>query len=70
MKPSARQGNSEQQSIRVEELRAGDMVDLESEHALVIMVEKADQRHVLVAYEGREQIDYPIGTTLSIKARS
>ena len=62
--------NRPTQSIPVEKLRAGDLVVLGTESAEVVLVERADARHVLVAYQGRDDIDYPAGTQLSIQSRA
>jgi hypothetical protein len=56
--------------VPVEQLRAGDTVALERQLARVILVENADQKHVLVAYEGRDNVDYRVGTKLRITSRA
>ncbi len=70
MKTAKKPVNPKRRSIPVEQLRAGDTVELDSEDALVVMVEKADPQHVLVAYENRDEIEYSPGATLCLKARS
>jgi len=70
MKTLPKRHHSEPQWIKVDQLRAGDTVELAPDQARVIMVEKADATHVLVAYEGREPIDYPIAAKLWINARA
>ena len=63
--------DSKHEWITVEKLRAGDIVDVKAEarNARVILVEQADPKHVLVAYEGFEQVDYHVGAKLRIRSR-
>jgi hypothetical protein len=69
MKTIQKERHPRHQWISVEQLRAGDTVEVEPDRARVIMVEKTDPAHVLVAYEGRDPVDYPVATRLRINAR-
>ena len=70
MNATLRSSHLKSHSIPVDQLRAGDWVELGAKaRARVILVEKADQDHVLVAYEGADNVDYPVGASVSIKPR-
>ena len=64
-----KQTGPQHQWITVEQLRAGDSVEVDSIDARVILVEQVDPKRVLVAFEGTDQVDYPAGAKLKIKTR-